>query len=395
MKRFGSIVSLLAGVCFMLMPLASSAQTKAETTMFNNTLRRPTVKAAERFLKKYPQSVYAPKVLRVRDSIVFFALKPDDAAGVLAFRKSYPDSPFRELADERIREHNTSGISHEEALRIAGDCLDAIGWKKDNVEHVIALDKGLDMRILSPAGEYEEARSISAYTLQDAPAPPELVLPLEVIAPLGGRNYLHFGYLNGGSEYVEVLYLPEEDLTSQAMFYGMPMRPLEGEAYRIEGQSPEMMEGLSPTAEVMWLTGRFKENLSLVQISHEDLLTDESIKWWLEKNPKAHSSASKLSFGRLDPESSIVAAYKKAGKEKGKGCSAALFDIRGYTVICLGRGGEYTLVWCEPVCRNKRTDKFLNTVYFESDGATLDLFYYKGSSTFKYRISVPSQTIRR
>ena len=395
MKRCFSIVSLLAGVCFLLTPLSSSAQTKAETRMFNNTLKRPTVKTAERFLKKYPQSVYAPKVLRVRDSLVFFGINPEDAAGVVAFRNSYPDSPFRELADERIREHNTSGISQEEALRIAGDCLDAVGWKKDNVEHVIALDKGLDVRILSPAGEYQEARSISAYTLQDAPAPPELVLPLEVLSPLGGRNYLHFGYLNGDSEYVEVLYLPEEDLVSQAMFYGTPMRPSEGDAYRIEGQSPEMIEGLSPTAEVLWLTGRLRENPSLVQISHEDLLTDESIKWWLEKNPKAHSSASRLSFGRLDPESSIVAAYKKARKEKDKGCSAALFDIRGYTVICVNRSGEYTLVWCEPVCRNKRTDRFLNTIYFESDGSTLALFYYKGSSTFKYRISVPSQTIRR
>ena len=380
----------------MLIPLFGFAQTKAETSLYAKTVKRPTVKAAEKFLKKFPESVYAAGVARLRDSLVFFALDPEDAAGVLEFRKSYPESAFRGLADERILAHNTSGITHEEALRIAGDCLDAIGWKKDNVEHVLALDKGLDVRILSPSGVFEEARSIPVYSLLDSPGSPVLSAPLEVLSPLGSRNYVHFAYLNGDSEYVEVLWLPEEDVLNQAMFYGTPVAPAEGEHYRIEGQSPEMMEGLQPTAEVLWLTGRLRENPSLVQLSREDLLTDESIRWWLEKNPKAYSSATRLSFGRLDPESSIVAAYKKARKEKGRGSSAALFDIRGYTVICAGsKAGDYTLVWCEPVCKNRKRDRFLNTIYFESDGTTLDLFYYKGNTTFKYRISLPSQTISR
>ena len=389
MKRLLSIV-------LVLLPLCSFAQTKAETSLYNRTAKRPTVRSAEQFLKKYPESVYAPKVLRLRDSLVFFALKPEDAAGVLAFRKDYPESPFLPLAEQRILEHNTSGITHEEALEIAGGCLDAIGWKKDNVEHILVLDPGLDIRILSPSGEYEEARSLPVYTLQDSPAQLTLAMPLEVISPLSGRNYLHFAYLNGSSEYVEILYLPEEDILNEVMFYGTPVRPSDGEAYRIEGQSPEMMEGLSPSAEVMWLTGRLKENPSLVQLSRPDLLTAESIRWWLDKNPKALSSATKLNFGRLDPESSIVEAYKKARKEKGKIGSAALFDIRGYTVICaLKAGGEYTLVWCEPVCKNKKTDRLLNSIYFEGDGTTLNLFYYKGNTTFKYRISLASQSIKR
>ena len=394
MKKY---LTFLACICLMLISLCSYSQTRGETAQYSSLQKRPALKAAERFLKKYPQSVYNSRVLRLRDSLVFFALDPDDAAGVLAFRKSYPESRFRTLAEERIREHNTSSITREEALRIAGDCLDAVGWKKDNVEHVIALDKGLDLRILSPEGEYEEARSIDVYTLRDEPAPLSLALPLEVAAPFGERNYLHFAYLNGDSEYVEVLYLPEEDIVNQAMFYGTAVQKADDEAFRIEGQSPEKMEGLSPAAEVMWLTGRIGENPSLVPLAHEDLLTDESIKWWLEKNPKAQSSASRLSFGRLDPESSIVSAYKKARKEKGKNSNAALFDIRGYTVICTASrsGGEYTLVWCEPVCKNKKSERFLNTIYFDSDGTTLNLFYYRGNTTFKYRVSLPSQTIRR
>ena len=395
MKRL--LITVLAGLCLVIVPVCSFAQTKGETSMYGKTVKKPSVKAAEKFLKKYPESVYAPKVVRLRDSLVFFALKPEDAAGVVAFRKMFPDSPFRDLADARIREHNTSGISHEEALRIAGSCLDAVGWKKDNVEHILALDKNLELRVLYPDGSLDYTRSIPIYSLSDLDVPLSLVLPLEAASPFGSRNYLHFGYLNGDSEYVEVLYMPEEDILHQAMFYGTAVKPAEGESFRIEGQSPEMMEGLSPTAEVMWITGRLRENPSLVALAREDLLTDESIKWWLERNPKAQSSASKLTFCKLDPDCSIVAAYKKARKEKGKSSNAALFDIRGYTVICAGNkaGTEYTLVWCEPVCRNKYRDRFLNSIYFDTDGTTLNLFYYKGNSTFKYRISLASQTLRR
>lgn len=392
MKRIVSILFAL-----LVLSALAVAQTRAEKSLYERTLRKPNVRNAERFLKKYPSSVYAPGVVRLRDSLLFFALDPDDAAGVCAFRKEHPDSYFRPLADERILRHNTSTIAHAQALASAGECIGAVGWRKDNVEHVLALDAGLSLRILSPDGTLEETRTIPQYSLQDEPASPVLACPLEIVAPSGGRNYLHFAYLNGDSEYVEVLYSPSDDVLQQAMFYGNPLKPSEGESYRIEGQSPEEMEGIERTAEVLWLCSRMHENESLIPIAKADLLTDNAIRWWLERNPKAGSASSRLAFGVLDKESSIVNAYLKARKEKGKGWTAALFDIRGYTVICaLSRSsGEYSLVWCEPVCKNTRRDPFLNSVYFDSDGTTLVLFYYKGSSTYKYRISLPSKVLRR
>lgn len=355
-------------IIILLMTLASicaTAQTRGETRQFGKLAGNPTMKAVEKFLKKYPESVYAPKVLNIKDSL--------------------------------IRIDNTSLITREQALGLAGECLDAIGWKKDGREHILALDKDFTLRILSPDGTREAERIIPVYSMEDVPDPATITIPMEIITPLGNRYYLHFAYLNGASEYVEVLYLPEEDILNQAIFYGNPLKPANGEAYRIEGQSPESIEGLNPTAEVRWLLGRFGENPSLVPIAKADLLTDNAIKWWLERNPKAETSATRLTFGRLDPESSIVAAYKKARKEKGKSFNAALFDIRGYTVICAAdrRSGDYTLVWCEPVCKDTNRDKFLNNIYFEKDGNVLDLFYYKGRKTFKLRISMASQAVRR
>lgn len=357
------LVSLL--LLFLALPLCVTAQSKGETKQFGKLAGNPTMKAVEKFLKKYPSSVYAPRVLGIKDSLVRIA--------------------------------NTSLITREQALGVAGECLDAIGWKKDGRDHILALDKDFTLRILSPDGTRETERIIPIYSMEDAPGTPVLSIPMEIISPLGGRYYMHMAYLNGASEYVEMLYLPDEDILNQAIFYGNPLKLAEGEAYKIEGQSPEAIEGLNPTAEVLWLLDRFKENPGLVPVSKADLLTDNAIKWWLERNPKAETSASRLAFGRLDSESSIVAAYKKARKEKGKSYNVALFDLRGYTIICAfaKTSGEYSLVWCEPVCRNRNRDKFLNAIYFEKDGNVLDLFYYKGKTTFKLRISMASQAVRR
>ena len=386
-SRFIKILAaaILALTALQTQPAAaqtkSVAQTKGETTLYGKTLAKPSVKAADKFLKKYPESVYAPKIQHLKDSLL--------------------------TAD--FLQKNVSQISKEEALKKANttlastsNCLDAIGWKKDGVEHILALTAlqgavaptELTLRILFPDGSQQAVRTIPVYTLQDEQKPFELALPLQVVSPIGPRrNYLHFAYRNGAEEYVEVLYLPEEDIVHQAMFYGNPVGK---DQKHIEGQSPEMMEGLQLTPEVAWLVDRLKNNPTLIPISKADYLTDAAIRWWLEKNPGAGSKSARISFGRLDPESSIVQAYSKKAKEKGKNCNAALFDIRGYTVICVRSrtDGEYSLAWCEPVCRNRNRDKLLNTIYFESDGVTLVLFYYKGKTTFKYRLSTASHTLR-
>ena len=363
MKTGKIILTIALGLLFV--PATNlCAQSRSETSLYNKTMKKPTVKAADKFLKKYPSSVYAPKVQQMKDSLLYLDFV----------------------------EKNVSKISQEEANAIAGNAVDAIGWKKDGKEHVLALQADFTLRVLSPAGVLEETRTLEPYTMEEAPAQPVLVGPIEIITPFSKeRQYIHLAYRNGETEYVEALYQPAEDILSQALFYGTALP-----GGRIEGQSPEMMEGVIQTAEVSWLANRLRENEALVPLSKADLLTDTSIQWWLKKNPKAETTATKLSFGALDPASSLVEAFKKAPKEKGKNVNAAQFNLRGYTVICIQnkKTGEYTLVWCEPVCQNKKTNKYLDTIYFENDGTTLDMVYYKGKTTFKLKIALPSQALR-
>ena len=362
MKR---IVTAVLAALVIVSP-AAMGQSKKETSLYNKTIKKLSIKTADKFLSKYPQSVYAPEILRLKDSIIVSM--------------------------------NTSLIGKEEALQKAGACLDAVGWKKDGTEHILALDEGLSLRILKADGSLEEIRSIPLYNLTEGLTKTSLVKPMEIINMGHNHFYVYFSYLNEGEdnpekEYVEVLYSPDSDITNNAMFYGKALPVKEGEAFRIEGQSPESIEGLTLTAETLWLLERLKENPSLVPLSKADLLTDESIKWWQEKNPKALTSASKLTFGTLDPESSLVEKYKKASKERGKNWNAAMFECRGYTVIVAGNKstGGYVLVWAEP----SRGKSGLNSIYFENDGYTLDLVYYKANRMSKVKISMANASVKR
>ena len=130
---------------------------------------------------------------------------------------------------------------------------------------------------------------------------------------------------------------------------------------------------------------------SLVELSKADEMTDQAIQWWLKNNPRAQSNAGSISFGSVSAESSLVEAYKKAKKETSSGYNAALFNIRGYTVVMVQRksNGSYVLAWAEPVCKNKNTDQYLNNIYFRSGSdSIIVLFYYKGKRTFNYQLNL-------
>ena len=354
---------------WVLLPQVVLGQSKAETSQYAKLLKKPTVKAAEKFMDKFPQSAYTAKVLRLKDSLLFYALNPEDAKGVKAFVEEHPESPFRELAEARIRQHNTSPLTHEEALSKAGKCLDAVGWRKDNVDYILVLADNLEFRLLEKDGTLFSGRTLVNYTLSDLPFT-DLAGPIELVAPTGGRNYLHFAYYNGPTEYVEALYLPEKDILYQALFYGKVLP--DG---RLEGQSPEAMEGLTLTPEVAWLVNKLKTNPSLVQLT------------------RATAQQVKLAFGKLDKDASLVEAFQAARKEKGKSYTVAKVLLRDHLAVVAKSkaSGECLLVWAEPIVKGKE----LRTFYFENDGTTLDLVFYQGKTMFKLKLSLASQTLYR
>ena len=387
------------------------AQAPAETKLYNKTLKKPSVKAYDKFLKKYPSSVYSLEIRTLKDSTLFAAVDQEDAAAVEAFAAAHPDSPIADQVEAVIARHNTSPLTREEALAalraLAPSAADAVGYRRANRDYALGLaaaDGALALYRGSLGAD-------GAWTLADTPAPERYTLdsklsdcrldgPVELVE-INGKNLLSFNYINSADnnkniEYVASLYDPEDGSFTHAMFYGRDMSGKDG--LKVEGQCPEALSTLA-TPENAWLLNRINSDPRLVPIAKADALTDDSIAWWLEKNPNAETNASRLNFGALDEESSLVAGFKVArsrDKDSSKSFTAAMMDIRDYTVIVAYSKTykNYILVWCEPVCKDKNRDKLLNNIYFEDD-ANLALFYYKGRTTFKNRINLASRTIRR
>jgi hypothetical protein len=138
MKRLFSIAALMALSIGML-----SAQTPAETKLYNKTLKKPSVKAYDKFLNKYPDSVYSLEILTLKDSTLFAAVDKDDAEAVEAFAAAHPDSPLKGQIEEIIARHNTSPFSKEEALAavraLAPSAADAAGYRRANRDYALGL----------------------------------------------------------------------------------------------------------------------------------------------------------------------------------------------------------------------------------------------------------------
>lgn len=408
MKRI--IISVLA----LLMAAGTvSAQTKSETKLYTKTINKPSLKAFDKFLAKYPDSVYRLEILTLRDSKLLDELDQEDAYAVAAFIEQHPDSPMMPVASEIMQRHNTSKISKEEACAIAKGlypgAADAVGYKYMGSESVIAVAvEGSEIVAykLQKDGEGTwsggEMKRFERYTLDSNLSETRLEGPVELMK-INSRNLLYFNSLNYSEnvknlEYVASLYDMENDSQTNAMFYGRNMGKSLDE-FKIEGQCPDALGGGIMLPENVYLINSLNSNPALQQISKADALTDDSIAWWLSKNPAAETSATRLTFGALDEESSLVEGFKKCSsrdKDSSANFTAALFNIRDYTVIVAysKSNKNYILLWCEPVCKNKNRDKLLNTIYFE-DANTLDLFYYKGKTTFKIRVNAATRAVRR
>ena len=386
MKRF--TLFALAAVLIFCSAFSATAQTKRETKLYEQTLKKRTAAAYNKFLKKYPESVYAQEISAMRDTLLIISpISADEAFDILTGLQP-------ELRREENRPQVLKAIGYREAGRdyVLGVCA-ASDVVPEGVVRVYASEcvKGIWQPVTTT--DYERYRMMESDSMRT------FLLGDVSLVKVGETRWLQAGYRNVSAdsqsvEHVETLLEPLGTQCVSAVFYG---KLLDGQMRRIEGTSPEAL--VAPemrSEEVNYLLARLAENPTLVEIARADALTDEAIAWWLEHNPKAASSASKLLFGQLPEECSIVVAFKRdRNKETSGKYTAALFDIRGYTVVCERNGaGEYALVWCEPKCKDRSRDKYLNTIYFEK-GATLCLYYYKGRTTFKYRINLASKNIQR
>ncbi|MCQ2186480.1 MAG: hypothetical protein MJY92_07125 [Bacteroidales bacterium] len=400
---------------------------KAEQKQYEKIVAKPSAKAINKFLNKWPDSAYKEELLFKKDSIAYDSLKKNDENAVEDFVEKNGKSAFLQQALEIMKQQSVPQTGADEATStvkkfkgeaaIGSNKVSYLQYRRRGKEHIAVFElmpEGKDFETVlvtsyvKNAGNWEEeyCESIPKYIMDPAAdrstmaAEPRIVFIRE-------KRYMLLDFLNYSTnateiclEYVSNLISCDAKEYTNSIFYGTNLSgkaPDEDESWEIEGRSAESMAQGGLSNEQIFLAEHMSGNPKLKEIRPEDALSDDAIVWWKEANPDAMGKAKSLHFGNLPDDCSLVSAFRKAKKEQSRNYSAAILDFRGYTVIvsCSKSSGKYSLVWAEPICRNSRTDRYLASIYFDTNGTTLNLFYYKGKTTFKYFINLSSKAIRR
>ncbi|MCR4860934.1 MAG: hypothetical protein K5910_09775 [Bacteroidales bacterium] len=374
---------LTAALVLLLAAAPLSAQKRAETRLYQKTLSKPSVEAFDKFLKKYPSSVYSAEILARKDTLLNISPYDEVQAAAIAAELLPAGTGLCAIADRR-----------EAVDRIYAICLDGEGLALDQVR-IVTAEKGRDGWKIS--GTYDapstDAEGMVSRAFVDGTQS----------FRIRDTRYLRFNYLlrsaDGGQQvYVAATYAPQTDEFGAASFRGKSVLK-EGDTapYRIYGRSDEGLLSGTNRPWMRLMLNDIQNNPALEAIPENHYLTDAAIEWWLEQNPGALTDATHLRFNILQEESSLVEEFKTAkGKRNSSKYTAAMFDHRGYTVIVVYQkdSDDYVLAWAEPECKDHYRDRLLNSIAFD-DANTLALSYYHGNRTFKYRLNLSSKNLRR
>lgn len=374
-KRTATILCILLLAC-----TGASAQKKAETKLYNKTLAKPTLAAFDKFLSKYPESVYAPEILGKKDTLLNVSpYTMQDAAEIAA--------PFIGAgAEYKAWGKRSEAIDRIGVLAINADSL-TTGYLR---MMTLVQENGswnLENSYDLPAFEDEEMSSIA------------FVDDCNMLRILK-KDCLRFNCLlsNDGASrqnYVAAIWNTTDEQLYKVTFSGKNILTGNADPYKIQGRSDIKMQSATNRPEMQLLANDIDKNPQLAAVSDADYLTDEAMQFWLKNNPDALTTARKVVAATLPEESSLVQAYLSAkGKQNSAKYRAAMFDFRGYTVIVAYQkdSNDYILAWVEPECKDHYRDRLLNSISF-TNASNLELFYYHGKRTYKYHLNLASKAL--
>lgn len=372
-------ILIAAALCIASCGLAQelAAQTKTETKNYNKAVSKPSLKAYDNFLKKYPNSVYAADIAARKDTLLNIS--------------PYSEAQARELI---------GAFLPQDAPALA------FAVRKDAVDRIHALCLGgreIEIRTIEKSGaSWKELPSYNPpFPFQDEYPQSLSFIDSHSVMKIKGETFLCFNVLaawpNSRREYRSVCYSPDSDFWGYLSFSGKDVHVKDDSAaYRISGRFNETMEELRhPQLRV--LLSAMKENALLEEIPDKDWKTDLAIEFWQKNNPDAMGAATKLTFNILDKDCSLVESFAKAkGKVESSKYRAAIMDIRGWSVIVVfeKESGNYVLAWAEPECKDHKKDRLLNSLYFKNP-YTLTMYYYQGSKSFSYELNLASKKLSR
>ena len=397
MKNFRTVL-LFAISTLLFTPVF--AQKKGETKLFKNTIAKGDTTSFNKFLAKYPNSVYAPTIQAKKDSLI----------------KSYNTTIYSKEEAGRIFSENVAAAAN----KLYGVDFVALSARKNNKEYIVG--------VISPSKE-------DPYTLQivriDETAPGQWLesfsnnasrymqddnlklfsmasiddifngktTPQEVI--IDGEKHICFYHLNYTEGTDERSGWPNNTAELVANLVSLGDGTLFSSIYagerngnEIEGSCADIAQvGIMATPQMNWLMRSFGKSTQLKPFDKEKELTKKAIQWWYDNNPQG---STRLNFGVLEENHPIVKRFLEDKYiESSKSNRATFFEIMGTTVICNYNKGtkQYLLLHCEKQPSDSQKEKSLNTLYFEKDN-TIVLYYYKGKQAIKERIDLNAKTKR-
>lgn len=398
-RKFSGIFLLLAASVFI--SGSAFAQKKSETKLYKAVIAKGDTLSFNKFLAKYPKSVYAPSIAAKKDSLI----------------KSYNTTIYSiEQANSFFKE---AVLAATNANAVAGKDFIALPHRKNNIEYITGIvapeaDSPYTFKTVKLKQECGAWSTVSEKTVPRYIQDDELELfafvPLKSIerkgaeierVTVGPEDFLKFNYINytnatdsrskwqnNNAELVSNMVSLSDGTVYNAMFSG------EICSQTLYGSCKDAIQGgMLATSQINYLVREFASHPALAPANKERELTKEAINWWYENNPQGKTT---LDFGVLEKEHPIVKAFlADKYKESSANNTAAFFNIMETTVLCVynKNTGQYLLVWCEPQVKESKNAKELNTIYFEK-GNTIVLYYYQGNRTFKERINLGTRQKR-
>lgn len=397
MKNFRTVL-LLAIFSLLFTPLF--AQKKGETKLFKTTIAKGDTTSFNKFLAKYPNSVYAPTIQAKKDSMI----------------KSYNTTIYSKEEAGRIFSENVAAAAN----KVYGIDFVALSARKNNKEYIVGViapgkDDPSTLQIVrideTAPGQWQESFSNNAsrYMQDDnlklfsmasiddifngKTTPQEVIIDGEKHICFYHLNYTEgtderSGWPNNTAELVANLVSLGDGTLFSSIYAG------ERNGNEIEGSCADIAQvGIMATPQMNWLMRSFGKSTQLKPFDKDKELTKKAIQWWYDNNPQG---STRLNFGVLEENHPIVKRFLEDKYiESSKSNRATFFEIMGTTVICNYNKGtkQYLLLHCEKQPSDPQKEKSLNTLYFEKDN-TIVLYYYKGKQAIKERIDLNAKTKR-
>ena len=387
-------------IACLILAAPASAQKKSETKLFNNVMAKGDTISFNKFLTKYPNSVYAGKVKAKKDSLIRLY-------NTTHYTQQQTNSFFSTIAAELLP-----------ANAVAGKDFIAYSQRKNNVEYILGVIAPHNNRNLNIV-KYQEtngswqcinSKEESIY-IQDDNLNKFAFIPSEkenikfndpapysgtfTEVTVKGEKYLLFNYINYSEGVDPRSQWQNTDIELISNLLSLSGENLFNTMYNgelvngsIHGSCTDSAQGgVMGTPQINYLVAYLAGVEILQPANKERDSIKEAIKWWYKNNPAGKKS---LNFGVLEKDHPIVKKFLESKNiERSANNSADFFDIMQTTVLCAYNNttGQYLLVWCEPQAKDPKKDKTLSSLYFEK-GNTIVLYYYHGKKTSKERINL-------